>query len=171
MNERVARSVARVAKGHRPTILARAAGFPAVGLAADLASACRCRPGRGRPGDGNIVEIAKANPTDGTRMVAALASRQLAEPVNRKRAQPAMRERRPEFFRVTRPDEFWHLDLTKAWTAEHGWISLHAAIDCCTREITDWRLDVRTRSQESIGCVEAGAAPRRPTRAADRGLG
>ena len=31
-------------------------------------------PGKGRPGDDAIVEVAKANPTDGTRMVAALAS-------------------------------------------------------------------------------------------------
>ena len=28
-------------------------------------------------------EVAKANPTDGTRMVAAIASRELGEPVNR----------------------------------------------------------------------------------------
>jgi putative transposase len=40
-------------------------------------------PGRGRAGDEAIVEVAKANPTDGTRMVAALASRELGEPVNR----------------------------------------------------------------------------------------
>jgi helix-turn-helix protein len=37
------------------------------------------------------VEVAKANPTDGTRMVAALASRELGRPVNRKRVQRVMR--------------------------------------------------------------------------------
>jgi HTH-like domain len=37
------------------------------------------------------VEVARANSTDGTRMVAALASRQLGRPVNRKRVQRVMR--------------------------------------------------------------------------------
>jgi len=41
-----------------------------------------------------IVEIAKAKPTDGSRMIAALASRELGEPVNRKRAQRVMRQHR-----------------------------------------------------------------------------
>ena len=170
MNERVARSRALVAKGHRPTIVTRVLQVSRQSVYRPISRRpADAGPGRGRPGDGNIVEIAKANPTDGTRMVAALASRQLAEPVNRKRVQRVMREhrllqrsrnadrrRRPGFFRVTRPDELWHLDMTKVWTAAHGWVYLHAAIDCCTREITSWRLDVRTRSQESIGCVEAG---------------
>jgi putative transposase len=94
-----------------------------------------------------IVEVAKANSTDGTRMVAALASRELGRPVNRKRVQRVMRaqrllqptrsgdrRRRPGFFRVSRPDELWHADMTKVWTAQHGWVYLHAIIDCCTRE-------------------------------------
>jgi putative transposase len=51
-------------------------------------------PGRGRPGDELIVEVAKANPTDGSRMVTALATRELGEPVNRKRAQRVMRQHR-----------------------------------------------------------------------------
>ena len=41
-----------------------------------------------------IVEVAKANPTDGTRMIAALASRELGRPVNRKRVQRVMRAHR-----------------------------------------------------------------------------
>ena len=90
-------------------------------------------PGNGRPGDDAIIEVAKANPTDGTRMVAALASRELGAPINRKRAQRVMRankllqptrgndrRRRPGFFRVTRPNELWHMDMTKVWTAAHG---------------------------------------------------
>ncbi len=65
------------------------------------------------PVDRLIVEVARANPTDGTRMVAALTSRELGRQVNRKRAQRVMREqrllqrhrplrrrRRPVFFRV-----------------------------------------------------------------------
>jgi len=67
-------------------------------------------------------------------MVAARASRQLGCPINRKRVQRIMgghrllqpsrsndRRRRPGFFRVTRPDALRHLDMTKVWTAQHGW--------------------------------------------------
>jgi putative transposase len=46
------------------------------------------------PVDRLIVEVARANPTDGTRMVAALTSRELGCQVNRKRAQRVMREQR-----------------------------------------------------------------------------
>jgi hypothetical protein len=69
-------------------------------------------------------------------------------PVNRKRVLRVMRERRliqrrrrldrrrrPGFFCVERPDQLWHLDMTSVWVAEHGWVYLMAAIDCCTREI------------------------------------
>jgi putative transposase len=130
-------------------------------------------PGRGRPGDAGIVEVAKANPTDGTRMVAALATRELGQPVNRKRVQRVMRQhrllqpvrgldrrRRPGYFRVTRPDELWHMDMTKVWTAAHGWVYLHVIVDCCTREIAGWTVDVRTRSNEAIACVDAALLAR-----------
>ena len=86
-------------------------------------------PGRLCGKDAAIVEVAKVNPTDGTRMVAALATRELGEPVNRKRVQRIMRRHgllqptrhtgrraRPGFFQVTRPDELWHMDMTKLWT-------------------------------------------------------
>jgi putative transposase len=119
------------------------------------------------------VEVARANPTDGTRMVAALASRRLGRPVNRKRVQRVMRayrllqptrsgdrRRRPGFFRVTRPDALWHADMTKVWTAQHGWVYLHAIIDCCTREITSWSLELRCRDDEAIACVEAAVLAR-----------
>jgi len=43
------------------------------------------RPAPG--GDRAIVAVAKDNPTDGTRMVAALTSREIRRPVSRKRAQ------------------------------------------------------------------------------------
>ena len=74
-----------------------------------------------RDGDAAIVEVARANPTDGTRMVAALTSRELGEAVNRKTVQRVMRahqllqptrgldrRRRPGYFRVHRPDELAH---------------------------------------------------------------
>jgi putative transposase len=42
-----------------------------------------------------VLDVARENPTDGTRMVAALASRELAgAAVNRKRVQRLMREHR-----------------------------------------------------------------------------
>ncbi|MEJ7892565.1 MAG: IS3 family transposase [Solirubrobacteraceae bacterium] len=86
-----------------------------------------------------VLDVAGDNPTDGTRMVAALAARERGEPVNRKRVQRLMREhrllqpkrsegrrRRPGHFQVTRPDELWHLDVTSVRVAEHGWCYLNA---------------------------------------------
>ena len=46
------------------------------------------------------------------------------------------------------------MDMTKAWTAQHGWIYLHAIVDCCTREIAGWSLDLRCRDDEAIEVVE-----------------
>ncbi len=127
------------------------------------------------------------NPTDGTRMIAALAARDLAGPVNRRRVQRLMREhrllqpkrsegrrRRPGFFQVTRPDELWHLDMTSVWVAEHGWCYLNAAIDCCTREITGWSLEIRCRAQEPTAVidravVERGVGPGELTLGSDNG--
>ncbi len=100
-------------------------------------------------------------------MVAELASRELDRPVNRKRVQRVMRthrllqptrgsgrRRRPGYFRVTRPDELWHIDMTKVWCAAHGWVYLHAIVDCCTREIAGWNVELRCRDDEAIACVE-----------------
>lgn len=123
--------------------------------------------------DRHVLEVARDQPTDGTRMVAALTSRDAGRPVNRKRVQRLMREhrllqpkrsegrrRRPGYFEVTRPDELWHLDMTSIWVAEHGWCYLNAAIDCCTREITGWALDVRCRAQEATTVIDAALAER-----------
>src|SRR4051794_25352343 len=68
------------------------------------------------------------------------------------------RRRRPGFIQVTRPDELWHLDMTSVWVAEHGWCYLMAAIDCCTREIVGWHLELRCRANESIALVEHAVA-------------
>src|SRR5215467_8815470 len=66
------------------------------------------------------------------------------------RHRPAGRRRRPGFFRVERPDHLWHLDMSSVWVAEHGWCYLQAAIDCCTREIAGWSLELRCRAEEAI---------------------
>ena len=105
--------------------------------------------------------------------IAALTSREAITPVNRKRVQRLMREhallqpqrsegrrRRPGFFQVTRPEELWHLDMTSVWVAEHGWCYLNAAIDCGTREIAGWALDVRCRAAEATAVIDDAVAER-----------
>jgi transposase len=71
---------------------ARDADQPAGDLPKPRRAPQRCPP-KG-PVDRAIVEVAKQNPTDGTRMVAALTSREIGKPVNRKRTQRVMREQR-----------------------------------------------------------------------------
>jgi putative transposase len=171
---RVARSRELVAAGRRPAVVARVAGVSRQAIYRKPKPRRRPqrRPASG-PVDAAIVEVARANPTDGTRMVAALTSRRLGQPVNRKRVQRVMREqgllqryrpprrrRRPGFFRVERPDQLWHLDLSSVWVAEHGWCYLQAAIDCCTREIVGWSLELRCRTQEATALVEQATLAR-----------
>ena len=121
--------------------------------------------------DEAIVEVAERNQTDGYRMVTAFVRRKLGMPVNRKRVlrvlrerkliqrrQPLERRKRPGFFRVERPRQLWQLDLSSVWVAEHGWCYLMAAIDCCTREIVAWQLELRCRGEEAIQLVERAAA-------------
>jgi putative transposase len=171
---RAARSRELVAKGRRPAVVARVLQVNRAGLYRTP----KRRPAALRravldPVDRLIVEVAHANPWDGTRMVAALASQQLGRQVNRKRAQRVMRQqrllqrhrplrrrRRPGFFRVERPDQLWHLDMTSIWVAEHGWTYLNAIIDCCTREIVGWGLELRCRTDEAITLVDRAVVGR-----------
>src|SRR5947209_20005452 len=108
---------------------------------------------------------------DGYRMVTAFVRRRLGVAVNRKRVLRVMREhkliqrrrplerrKRPGFFRVERPRQLWQLDMTSVWVAEHGWCYLNAIIDCCTREIVGWSLELRCRADEAIAVVEHAAA-------------
>jgi putative transposase len=117
-----------------------------------------------------IVEEANANQTDGYRMVTAFVCRRLGVAVNRKRVLRVMWERkliqrrralerrkRPGLFRVERPRQLWQLDLTSVWVAEHGWTYLIAIIDCCTREIVAWELELRCRADEAIALIERAA--------------
>lgn len=118
---RVARSRELVAQGRPAALVARVAG---ISRQAIYRRPARPPKGQRRPltrTDEAILGVARENPTDGTRMVAALAARDLGAPVNRKRVQRLMREhrllqrhrplgrrRRPGFFRVERPDQLWH---------------------------------------------------------------
>jgi len=169
---RAARSRELIAKGRRPAVVARVLQVNRSGLYRTP----KRRPADVRrpvvdPVDRLIVDVARDNPTDGTRMVAALVSQQLGRQVNRKRAQRVMRQqrllqrhqplrrrRRPGFFRVERPDQLWHLDMTSVWVAEHGWTYLNAIIDCCTREIVGWSLELRCRTDEAIEVVDLAVA-------------
>ncbi|HWT22160.1 MAG TPA: IS3 family transposase, partial [Solirubrobacteraceae bacterium] len=167
------RSRQLVAQGRPAALVARVAGISR--------QAIYRRPKRPPSGhrrrvdavDRVVLDVAAQSPTDGSRMVAALASRRATRPVNRKRAQRLMREhrllqpvrsegrrRRPGYFQVTRPDELWHLDMTSIWVAEYGWCYLNAAIDCCTREICGWALDVRCRATEAIAVIDQAVAER-----------
>jgi transposase InsO family protein len=99
-----------------------------------------------------VLQTERANPTDGTRMVAALTAGELGAAVNRKRVQRLMREHQllqpsaPRaadgggYFEVRRPDEPWHMDMTTIWVAEHGWTYLNAAIDAAPARSPDRRL-------------------------------
>ena len=176
MSQRVAYARELATAGHRPAVVARilkisrqaiyrvprprrAPASPAKPLVDEVEAA--------------IVELAEANPNDGYRMVTAWVRRRLGRRVNRKRVlrvlrerrliqrrRPPERRRRPGFFRVERPDQLWHLDLTSVWVAEHGWVYLMAAIDCCTREIVAWHLETRCRAKEAIGLIERAAIER-----------
>ncbi len=170
---RVARSRELVAQGRPAAVVARVAGISRQTI---YRRPRRPPVGQRRPLDETdevVLAVARENPTDGTRMVAALAGRELGRDINRKRAQRLMREhqllqpkrsegrrRRPGYFQVTRPDELWHLDMTSVWVAEHGWCYLNAAIDCCTREIAGWSLELRCRAQEARAVIDRAIAER-----------
>ena len=165
----MSRARAVVANGRRPTTVAKVACVSRQAIyRVPKRRPAAAGPGRVSESDLAIIEVAKANPSDGTRMIAAIASRELGQPVNRKRVQRIMRahkllqpmrgldrRRRPGFFRVTRPDEFWHMDMTKVWTAQHGWVYLHAIVDCCTRD-------------SSHGPAICGVVPKRRSRVSNR---
>jgi putative transposase len=174
VSERVARSRELVAQGRPAALVARVAGISRQAIYRRPR-----RPPRGprRPLDELdrvVLEVAREDEhaTDGTD-----DRRDRLPPsgraINRKRCQRLMREhallqpvrsegrrRRPGYFQVTRPDELWHLDMTSVWVAEHGWTYLNAAIDCCTREITGWALDVRCRAPEASAVIDGAAATR-----------
>ena len=115
MSVRVARSRVLVAEGDALATVARVmqvtrqAIYP--GSEAALGAGA---PAGQRSVDVAIVEVAKANPTDGYRLVTAWVQRKLGRAVNRKRVLRVMREqkliqrrgreperRRPGFFKVT----------------------------------------------------------------------
>jgi putative transposase len=172
VSERVARSRELVARGFAVAAVARVLQISRQALyRVPTPRAAPQRRPASDPVEQAIVEVAGDNQTDGYRMVTAFVRRKLGRPVNRKRVLRVMREqkliqrRRPlerrkrlGFFRVERPRQLWQLDLTSIWVAEHGWTYLMAIIDCCTREIVAWHLELRCRADEAIALVERAAA-------------
>ena len=169
---RVARSRGLVAEGYALAAVARVMHISRQALYRVPVPrvAPRRRPATD-PVEQAIVAEALANQTDGYRMVCAFVRRRLGVAVNRKRVLRVMRERkliqrrrplerrkRPGFFRVERPRQLWQLDMSSVWVAEHGWCYLNAIIDCCTREIVGWSLELRCRADEAIAVVERAAA-------------
>lgn len=83
MSQRVARARELVAEGAQPTAVARVSRISRQSIyKVPKRRPQKAGPGEPGPDDARIVEIAKANPSDGTRMVAAIASRELGEPVH-----------------------------------------------------------------------------------------
>ena len=120
---RVARSRELVAAGGKPAVVARVARVSrqAIYRTPKPRRLPQRRPPSG-PIDEAIVAVARANPSDGTRMVAALTSRRLGRPVNRKRAQRVMREQRllqrhRPSGRRRRPGFFWSSGPTSSGTS------------------------------------------------------
>ena len=169
---RVARSRRLVAEGYALATVARVMRISRQALyRVPTPRAAPQRRAVSDPVEAAIVEEALAHQTDGYRMVCAFVRRKLGVAVNRKRVLRVMREReliqrrrpverrrRPGFFRVERPRQLWQLDMTSIWVAEHGWCYLNAIIDCCTREIVAWQLELRCRADEAIAVVEQAAA-------------
>jgi putative transposase len=172
VRERVARSRELVARGFAVAAVARVLQISR--QAVYRTPTPRQPPQRRPPADpvaAAIVAEALANQTDGYRMICAFVRRKLGIAVNRKRVLRVMREqrliqrrrplerrRRPGFFRVERPRQLWQLDLTSIWVAEHGWTYLMAIIDCCTREIVAWQLELRCRAVEAEQLILRAAA-------------
>jgi putative transposase len=169
---RVARSRRLVAEGYALATVARVMQISRQALYRTPAPR---RPPQRRPAvdavEQAIVAEATADQTDGYRMVTAFVRQRLGVAVNRKRLLWVMRERkliqrrrplerrkRPGFFRVERPRQLWQLDMSSVWVAEHGWTYLMAIIDCCTREIVAWQLELRCRAIEAEQLIVRAAA-------------
>jgi len=91
---RVARSRELVAQGRPVALVARVAGISRQAIYRRPKHPPRGQRRSLTSIDRQVLDVARGNPTDGTRMVAALASRQARVPVNRKRVQRLMREHR-----------------------------------------------------------------------------
>lgn len=148
----------RVARGRKVAVVARVMKVSRQALyrTPKRRPAAQKRPATGMV-DRAIVEVAKANPTDGTRMVAALTSRELKRPVSRKRpAGDALRApaSAPPALRSPASSRLLQRAAPRSALA-HGhderlgrreWLCyLTPIVDYCTREIADPTLSLVER--------------------------
>jgi putative transposase len=94
VSERVARSRELVARGAKPTVVARVLQVSRQAIYRTPVRRPATAKAQGPPSDAveqAIVDVALDNQTDGYRMVAALVSRKLGIAVNRKRVLRVMR--------------------------------------------------------------------------------
>lgn len=75
----------------------------------------------------------------------------LSLPVKRKR----IHRNRTTNPTATRPLEIWQTDMTKIWVKSVGWVYLFAFIDCYTREIVGYTLNLCASTRELLGALEA----------------
>ena len=170
---RVARSRELVAQGRPAALVARAAG---ISRQAIYRRPVRPPKGQRRPPDAVdrvVLAVAQENPTDGTRMVAALASRERRRPVNRKRVQrlwreeglrvPARRRKRQRLgestvpadrLRAQRPDHVWALDFQFDQTADGRILKLLHVVDEFTREALAIHVARRIDSDQTVNVLE-----------------
>ena len=178
---RVARSRELVAQGRPAALVARVAG---ISRQAIYRRPARPPTGQRRPlaaVDRVVLGVAHGNPTDGTRMVAALASRELAgRRVNRKRVQRLMRtmgleaiyprpsttqrnlEHRiyPYLLRdvaILRPNQVWSTDITYIPLAR-GYGYLTAVLDWYSRYVLSWELSTTLDGEFCLAALEQALA-------------
>jgi putative transposase len=175
VSTRVCRAPAVVATGREPATVAQGRSrVPSVGLPATGAAACqrrtrswsagrrgdrRGRPRRARPtGPGwsphaVLPRVRRAGEPQAGAAGDARAPAITALPL--RRAPPAAGVLPGHL-----PDQLWHLDMTTVRTAAHASVYRHAIVDCCTREVPGWSLELRCRDDEPIAVVQRAVLPR-----------
>ena len=69
------------------------------------------------------------------------------------------------------PNQIWQSDMTKIWVGPTvGWAYLVSVIDCCTREIVEWHLSRRCRTEDALTAVEQAVLERLPARSRSANL-
>jgi putative transposase len=171
---RVARSRAAVAAGYRGSGGGALQAFPARrrtgGLVVDRPSPDPVPSARTTRWSWRSP---RSNATDGTRMVAALASRELGRPVNRKRVQRVVRAQRllpavTVWDRRGRPGSSGSPGRTSCGVRtrprpgrrSRAGPCLHAIVDCCTARSPAGGWRCAATGDEAIACVEAAVLAR-----------
>ncbi len=120
-----------------------------------------------------IMEIARARPTYGTRRMAAQISRQSGIPVNRKKVSRIYRKlgwtvpqmRKSEIIRSnkrlprpTEPGRFWEADMSYIWCGRDGWCYSFNVLDVFTRQWLGFAFDTRATRHAAIMSITNAVA-------------